>query len=774
MMMKKIENLFEAKAASPSETAMLYNGGIGFRVPEYQRQYDWSQDNINRLLYDCLSGFFRLGTSPNADAFTFLGTLILVEEDTKEPDFAGTSVAIVDGQQRLTTLTLLACALTESIRHHAEKLHTLPLDPQVKSWLEAEVDARLEELFVSAIGLQNIRGRKTFPFPRIIRAEDSRGRSKTTSEFRSPLAKFLDAFSDYVDRDDVEFVPPALGSGVDAKKLALNYQHIKGLVADLNDAEWYEDTECEQVSIADVAREGYKGLFQRLDDLIADMSTRDKALAHVGKTEDCHPLVRTLLFGSYFSNCIVLTRVKTADESAAFDIFDALNTTGEPLTALETLKPRVIAYEKARSGFSGSASEAAIERITAAIDDKYVETSRKQSETKDLVVSFALLLDGTKLPENLAAQRNFLRTRYDKATAISGQRAESFVASLADMAEFRSYYWTHEGIEELARFHSPSTVDQAQLLMSVIRDMKTKLTLPILARYWRADLKTNGEADFVSVLRALTAFLVIRRAASGGTSGIDSDFRAIMAPAVGPGSSKKFGLCAGVDHANKLLTIDELKTAFRTLLSSGKYKIIGKDGWVGQIVDNPLYQQSRELVRFMMLVAAHQAAPSTVESGCWDKASIKISSHTNDFLNFKTWRSELYETVEHVAPDSDRKSGWDSDIYKNNILRHSIGNLCLLPKKENSAVGNDSWSKKRAFYLALTETTPSDQQKRIDEATALGISFSKKTAELLKSGERLSLLDPLRDVDKWTKDVIETRGKNIGNLTWDYLWPWLN
>jgi uncharacterized protein with ParB-like and HNH nuclease domain len=63
MMINKIKNLFDAKAARPSENAMLYNGGIGFRVPEYQRQYDSSQDNINRLLYDCLSGFFRLGTS---------------------------------------------------------------------------------------------------------------------------------------------------------------------------------------------------------------------------------------------------------------------------------------------------------------------------------------------------------------------------------------------------------------------------------------------------------------------------------------------------------------------------------------------------------------------------------------------------------------------------------------------------------------------------------------------------------------------------------------
>lgn len=772
--MKIIKTLFEAEAASPSETAMLFNGGIGFRVPEYQRQYDWSQGNINRLVYDCLSGFFRLGTSPNADAYTFLGTLILVEEDTKEPDFAGTSVAIVDGQQRLTTLTLLACALTESVRLHAQTVSSLPLEPQVKEWLEAEVDARLDELFVSAIGLQNIRGRKTFPFPRIVRAEDSRGRSKSTSEFRSPLAKFLDAFSDFADGNEVEFVPPAIGSGVDAKKLASNYQHIRGLVASLNDAEWYEDTECEQVSIADIGREGYRGLFQRLDDVITDMSKRDKALSQIAKTPECHSLLRTLLFGSYFSNCVVLTRVKTKDESAAFDIFDALNTTGEPLTALETLKPRVISYEKGRGGYSGSASEVAIDRITAAIDEKFVETSKKQSETKDLIVSFALLLDGTKLPEHLAAQRNFLRTRYDKATSTSVQRAESFVASLADMAEFRSYYWTQEGIEELARFHTSGTVDQAQLLMSVIRDMKTKLALPILARYWNADLKKSGEGDFVSVLKAVTAFLVIRRAASGGTSGIDSDFRAIMAPPIGPGSSKKFGLCTGVDHANKLLSVDDLKAAFRALLASGKYKVTGKSLWIGQVVDNPLYQQSRELVRFMMLVAAHQAAASKTEPGCWDKTGIKVSSHTNDFLNYKTWRNELYATVEHVAPDSDRKSGWDADIYKNNIVRHSIGNLCLLPKKENSAIGNDSWSKKRAFYLALTETTPAEQQKRIDEAAALGISFSKKTSDLLKSGERLSLLDPLRDVDKWTKDAIEARGKNIANLTWDYLWPWLN
>jgi uncharacterized protein with ParB-like and HNH nuclease domain len=82
--MKKIEDLFRAQAASPTETVELYNGAIGFRVPDYQRPYDWSKDNITRLFTDCLSGFHRLGSSANADAFTFLGTLILVKEDKQE------------------------------------------------------------------------------------------------------------------------------------------------------------------------------------------------------------------------------------------------------------------------------------------------------------------------------------------------------------------------------------------------------------------------------------------------------------------------------------------------------------------------------------------------------------------------------------------------------------------------------------------------------------------------------------------------------------------
>lgn len=770
--MKKIKELFDAEASSPSETAMLHNGAVGFRIPEYQREYDWSKDNITRLFTGCLSGFFRLATSPNADAFTFLGTLILVEEKTKEEDFAGTSVAIVDGQQRLTTLTLLACALYETLNLAINKIEGLELNESVKRWVNVEIEDRLADLLECAAGTQKIKGNKTYPFPRLIRTNDERGRSSQTSEYRSPLGKFLNAFAKYAGDEIDEFLPPSLGSGNDAQKLGEKYGLVRNLLKSLNESEWYEDTECEQVSITWLNRSGYRSLLDRLADVVKNEDDQNRAIEDLRKCEAAHDLVRTLLFAAYFCRCIVLTRVTTDDESAAFDIFDALNTTGEPLTALETLKPRVIQFETSKGGFSGTESDTAFLRLKEHVDEQHKDTTRKQKETKELLVSFALYMEGTKLPEHLAAQRNFLRTRYDRSAAISRQNAQRFVSLLADIAEFRRFYWVSKGIEELGRFHPSQDVGQVQLLISFIKNMQTKLALPILARYWSSDLKNQGGGEFLDVLKAVTAFLILRRAASGGTAGIDSDFRAVMAPK--NGSSKKFGLCAGIDSQNQRLSISELKAAFRKLLVGSKFKIAQKDRWVDQVIDNPLYERAKTVVRFMLLAAAHQSMPSSKMPGCWEKEGVKSSVHINNFLTYETWNGEVYETVEHVAPETEPKSGWDPDIYKNMILRHSLGNMVLLPKKENGAIGNDSWKRKKVFYLALTEQTAEQQQLRIDEAAALGMKFSNYTTELLQKGGRLSLLDPLRDVEDWNRDIIEARARNTAALAWDYLWPWLN
>lgn len=771
--MQTIEHLFEAKAANPLETANLYNTAVGFRIPEYQRQYDWEENDIKRLYYDVLNGFQRLADSSDANAFTFLGTLILVEEGSRERDFGGHSVAVVDGQQRLTTLALFACSLTEALRRQQARVdYPVGIKAHTKEWLHAEVADRMYSLYSCAVGLQRIPPRNSFPFPRIVRTEDARGRSAITAEYRSPIGLLLDGFARYFEDDEIEYLPPALGNGAHAKRVEDRFRLIRELVAGLNDQEWYDDTECDQFRVEWATRGQCRKQFARLTDYFEADDERNKAIQSIVNHERIHDLVRLLLFSSYFCNCIVLTRVTTKDPATAFDIFDALNTTGQPLTALETLKPRVIHFEEQRGHYAGSDSCTAFDSINRDLDQRFTDTSKKQSETKDLVVTFALYLEGKKLSKDLAAQRNFLRRSFDGAIESGDEAARIYTQSLAELAQFRRYYWERDGIDELGRFHHPDRVGKVQVLMSFISSMRTSLALPILARYWTPELRNAGDGDFLSVLESVVAFVVIRRGATGGTAGIDSDFRAIMAPPEGRGADRKFSLCAGSGLNKPRLEIGELKRALRTLLKH-KLRSLERDSWARKTSRNPLYVQSGELARFMILAAAHHARPSKTHPGNWTRKDC-LAGDTNDFLNFQSWRNKRYSTVEHVAPrELPSISDWSQDLYHDNILRHCLGNLTLLPPKENSAFGNSSWKKKKKLYQALTEMSESGRDKRLQEARASGITISDGTIELLKSGGALSLLNPLRNVEDWSHDLVQRRSINIAKQCWDIVWPWL-
>ena len=75
-----------------------------FSIPPYQRPYAWSEE-AKELLTDILA-FLGTEQGPINDVNPyFLGSLVLIKtEETPEAD-------VVDGQQRLTTLTILLSVL---------------------------------------------------------------------------------------------------------------------------------------------------------------------------------------------------------------------------------------------------------------------------------------------------------------------------------------------------------------------------------------------------------------------------------------------------------------------------------------------------------------------------------------------------------------------------------------------------------------------------------------------------------------------------------------
>ena len=759
--MQPVSEIFSAKADNFENTMTSYSGSVGFRVPEYQRTYDWNAENIKRLLEDCLNGFYYLSRPKNEESYTFLGTIILVSEKP-ESTFDGSSLSVVDGQQRLTTLILLCCVLIEELFLRQDEAHNF--QEPTKSWIKREIDFISERLFDCVIGQLRRRGR-TAEFPRVVRyPEDNRGFSRSEAEYRSVIAKFLMDFADQYSQGDAASTLKQTGNTSDACRLFQNYKYIKEQVElgiykgdETADTKRQNDLEHNRVDHKDFEKAGLRNLFEKLDTL-SDPAQQNRAISHIANNSDSSGLIRMMLFSHYVLKSVILTRVETGDEDAAFDIFDSLNTTGEPLTAIETFKPRVISFESDDIGYSGSDSAMHFARLEQNLNHIYPETDKRQRETKDLLVTFALYFEGHKLPLNLGAQRTYLRSKFGEVADSNLKR--QMVQSLADIAEFRQTYWNRDSIRTLDSIHHSNISDWLKLCCTFISEMKTSLALPIMARYWKQYKRDNIEDTFADAVKTLTAFLVLRRSITGTTGGIDTDFRKMMET-----------LCTGLDDSNPLPSLDELKEKLRGYLAASRIRVQNKASWVSQVCEVSLANRSQPLCRFLLFAASDNAMPDQENPGLLTREKV-IPGDQLTYLNFSKWQDDKYATVEHVAPDSN-SGGWDEEIYRLPHTRHTIGNIILLPQKENSSVGNASWAKKKLFYRALVAATEDERDNQIEEAKSEGITFRKRTEELLKEQGRLDMLDPIAEVNQWTESIIQKRSKNILELAWDVIAPWL-
>ena len=101
--------------ASPIQlNKFLQKQDTQFVIPIYQRNYDWSEEQCKQLLEDII----EVGRSPKDEAKVhFIGSIVYVCNDEYTTDEIEQYV-IIDGQQKITTITLLLIALY----HQAERL----------------------------------------------------------------------------------------------------------------------------------------------------------------------------------------------------------------------------------------------------------------------------------------------------------------------------------------------------------------------------------------------------------------------------------------------------------------------------------------------------------------------------------------------------------------------------------------------------------------------------------------------------------------------------
>jgi len=91
-------------------------------LPIFQRKYSWTQNDECKRLFENLK---YIGNSENRDSW-YIGAIVCQNEGG---NLARPVFVLIDGQQRLTTITILLCAITDYLRKHP-KTH---LD-EVKNW----------------------------------------------------------------------------------------------------------------------------------------------------------------------------------------------------------------------------------------------------------------------------------------------------------------------------------------------------------------------------------------------------------------------------------------------------------------------------------------------------------------------------------------------------------------------------------------------------------------------------------------------------------------
>jgi uncharacterized protein with ParB-like and HNH nuclease domain len=87
----------EVEAFSQKISNVLNKGK--FIIPDYQREYDWDESEINELLEDI--------EEIKSNESYFIGHMVF------EGKFTGTEFKVIDGQQRLTTLTIMLCVIRD-------------------------------------------------------------------------------------------------------------------------------------------------------------------------------------------------------------------------------------------------------------------------------------------------------------------------------------------------------------------------------------------------------------------------------------------------------------------------------------------------------------------------------------------------------------------------------------------------------------------------------------------------------------------------------------
>ncbi|MCS4153339.1 hypothetical protein GGQ03_000596 [Salinibacter ruber] len=480
-------------------------------------------------------------------------------------------------------------------------------------------------------------------------------------------------------------------------------------------------------------------------------------------------LANLFLLSFYFLDRCCMTVISPDREELAFDMFQSLNATGTPLTAIEVFKPLVVKSEEDYgSGYKNSKSKKHYDNIER-LFNRVTSISTKSTRTNKLVTNFALTFSGEKLPSRFGKQRKWLQNEYRGRGGISEKR--DFTKVFSDVSSYFYDAWTlydpDEG-EYLDKIRTHEDAGIASVCFLYLKSVNHNIANGHLSRFYSRILNDTGGdpvTEFVEAVKATAAFYTLWRSTQS-TSGLDNVYRRLMRhggfednPAVQPMR------WTGPDGS---LTSNNLKRYFQDVLD--RRNIEEKEKWVERPTQGNLsYDTIKKVCRFCLFAASHDTIVDDSTPGLAKEGS----SGSSPYLTVDQWKSSDLQ-LEHIAPaDPPDGHNWDDEMYITGSFQ-DIGNLTLLPKDVNVSVGNKGWVEKRLYYMHLGLDDPDEIREIREEAEENGISLSEDAIKTLKESNYHKHLAPLtKREEPVDHDFVQERGRNISRLVWGQISPWI-
>ena len=471
--------------------------------------------------------------------------------------------------------------------------------------------------------------------------------------------------------------------------------------------------------------------------------------------------VRIAVVAQFLLSQVIVVDVRAPDEETAFSLFEPLNTTGQPLTPIETLRPLAVTAEGGLDSYVGSASEGSFQRVAAYVPDELGATERTK-RVSALLTSFALGQDGTKLAHNMLEQRRYLRSAYDGLPDLAAK--QGFVGGIADTATFLRDVW-EDG--ESPVITSGSEADR--LSLKVLRESGHIIVVPLLVRYYERANKLGTQTsrkDFQGIVRAAAAFWTIWRSSRSTTSGIDDVHRSLIKS--GLSATGLPPLARATTPLASLPSVKDVRAALRSILST-KLRVTDAASWSALVNSQQLYDTAKILARYILVCAHDDAIVDARAKGHLKRGATDVWPTRR----LDVWRDHY--SVEHIAPQRRRstETSYAMALYDEGDINR-LGNLTLLPPDLNNLVGNRPWPLKRDVFKMVSKASPAARVKALKSGNLYQLGAKSKA--LLESTNFLPFCKFVAEYPEPTIDrpYIAERGRRLTELAWERLWQDLN